>query len=265
MVFLSLKVDGNMTFADYWKVLFWSFREWEIRYFFEPKSWWKDNIYRLLKSSCFDLFGNGKCGLFLSQKVDGKMIFTDYWKVLVLNFPVMGNTAFFQSKSWWKDDIYLVFLSFPWYSRKYGFWRSESCRPKVCKFIMKETLTQVFSCEFCKICKNTFWTEHLWMTASLDSCFWNFKHKIFRVNQSKQDQKSSKKEYVMWTCFKFWPMKNNFRKIESITRNLIIFKKPRKMTNDLIVIFLGFLKVIKLLVMLFIIKLYARNNNFRKL
>ena len=73
---------------------------------------------------------------FLSQKVDGKMIFTDYWKVLVLNFSVMrnmvffwvkklmekmiftdygkvlvlnfvmvGNTVFFESRSWWKDDI----------------------------------------------------------------------------------------------------------------------------------------------------------------
>ena len=115
---------------------------------FEPKSWWKYDIYWLLKSSCFDIFGNGKYGLFLSQKVDGKMIFTDYWRVLVLNFSVMGNTvffwvkklierwyllvtekflfwtlrwweirSFFQPKSWWKDDICLVFLSFPWYSR----------------------------------------------------------------------------------------------------------------------------------------------------
>ena len=25
--------------------------------------------------------------------------------------------------------------------------------------------------------------------------------------------KSSRKEYVMWTCFKFWPMKNIFRKL----------------------------------------------------
>ena len=32
----------------------------------------------------------------------------------------------------------------------------------------KETLAQVFSCEFCKISKNTFFTEHLWMTASDD-------------------------------------------------------------------------------------------------
>ena len=46
------------------KFLFWSFREWEIR----P---------------------------FLSQKVDGKMLFTDYWKVLVLNFSVIGKAIFF--------------------------------------------------------------------------------------------------------------------------------------------------------------------------
>ena len=30
----------------------------------------------------------------------------------------------------------------------------------------KETLTQLFSCEFCKIFKNTFFTEHLWATVS---------------------------------------------------------------------------------------------------
>ena len=85
--------------------------------------------------------------VFLSQKVDINMIFTDYWKVLVLNFSAMENTvffwskkfmerwyllitekflfwtfcwweirSFFQSKIWWKD-IYLVFLSFPWYSK----------------------------------------------------------------------------------------------------------------------------------------------------
>ena len=99
------------------KFLFWPFREWEIRSLFEPKSWWKDDIYWLLKSSCFNLFGNGKDGLFLSQEVDGKMILTGYWKVLVLNFPVMGKTVFFPPKCWWKDDIYMVFLSFLWYSR----------------------------------------------------------------------------------------------------------------------------------------------------
>ena len=33
-------------------------------------------------------------------------------------------------------------------------------------FIKKEALAQVFSCEFCKISKNTYFTEHLWSTAS---------------------------------------------------------------------------------------------------
>ena len=35
-----------------------------------------------------------------------------------------------------------------------------------CNFIKKDTLTQVFSCEFCKISKSTFFTEHLRTTAS---------------------------------------------------------------------------------------------------
>ena len=37
--------------------------------------------------------------------------------------------------------------------------------PKACNFIKKETLAQVFSCEFCEISKNTLFTEHL------DDCF----------------------------------------------------------------------------------------------
>ena len=34
------------------------------------------------------------------------------------------------------------------------------------KWVKIETLAQVFSCEFCKISKNTFFTEHLLVTAS---------------------------------------------------------------------------------------------------
>ena len=33
--------------------------------------------------------------------------------------------------------------------------------PQACNFIKKETPAQVFSCEFCKISKNTFSIEHL--------------------------------------------------------------------------------------------------------
>ena len=128
MVFLSQKVDGNMIFTDYWKVLvltfsemgntvffwakklteiwyllitgkflFWTFWWWEIRSFFESRSWWKDDIYCLLRSCCFELFGDGKYGLF------------------------------FQPKYWWKDDIYLKFLSFKWYSRTWEIWFLVQC------------------------------------------------------------------------------------------------------------------------------------------
>ena len=51
-----------------------------MRSFLEPKSWRKYDVYWLLESSCFELFGDGKYGLFFSQKVDGKMIFTwSFW------------------------------------------------------------------------------------------------------------------------------------------------------------------------------------------
>ena len=39
-------------------------------------------------------------------------------------------------------------------------------RAEAYDFIKKETLTQVFSCEFCEISKDTFSTEHLWVAAS---------------------------------------------------------------------------------------------------
>ena len=39
-------------------------------------------------------------------------------------------------------------------------------QPQACNFIKKETLVQVFSGRFCEIVKNTFFTKHLWTTAS---------------------------------------------------------------------------------------------------
>ena len=39
-------------------------------------------------------------------------------------------------------------------------------KPQACKFIEKETLTEVLSSEFRKIFKNTFFTEQPWATAS---------------------------------------------------------------------------------------------------
>ena len=92
----------------------------KIRAFFEQKYWWKHGIYWLLKSSCFELFGYGKYGLFLSEKVDEKIIFTE--KFLFWTFRWWEIRSFFQPRNWWKDDIYLVFFSFTWYSRAWEIW-----------------------------------------------------------------------------------------------------------------------------------------------
>ena len=42
---------------------------------------------------------------------------------------------------------------------------------EVCNFIKKDTLAQVLSCEFCKVSKHTFFTEHLWETACFSRRF----------------------------------------------------------------------------------------------
>ena len=37
---------------------------------------------------------------------------------------------------------------------------------KACNFIKKDTSTQLFSCEYCEIFKNTSFEEHLWTSVS---------------------------------------------------------------------------------------------------
>ena len=39
--------------------------------------------------------------------------------------------------------------------------------PLTCNFIKKQTMAQIFSCEFFEIFKSSFFTEHLWTTASV--------------------------------------------------------------------------------------------------
>ena len=125
MLFQFSKTPDNMIFSLAWNVIFTdcdkilvlNVLEIKNTVFFEAKIWWKYDIYWLLKSSYRELFRNGKYGLVMSQNADGKMIFTDYWKVLVLNFSVMANKTFFQPKIWLEDDIHLACLSFPWYYR----------------------------------------------------------------------------------------------------------------------------------------------------
>ena len=85
--------------------------------FFEPKSWWKDDIYWLLKSSCFELFGGGNTVFSWAKKLIERWYLPVTEKFLFQTFWLREIRSFLQPKSWWRDDIYLVFLSFLWYSR----------------------------------------------------------------------------------------------------------------------------------------------------
>ena len=58
------------------------------------------------------------------------------------------------------------------------FYRKRFSQPEACNFIKKGTLTQVFSCEFCEISKNTFFTEHIWATASEKSSYSHYNNNI---------------------------------------------------------------------------------------
>ena len=53
-------------------------------------------------------------------------------------------------------------------------------------FIKKDALAQVFFCEFCKISESTFFTEHLWATASEFPNligFFSLEHDIFIIKK----------------------------------------------------------------------------------
>ena len=81
----------------------------------------------------------------------------------------------------------------------------------VCNFIKKETLAQLFSCEFRAICKNTLSTEHLMTTASLSCQFLEACAEIVKkvyvdivtdttVNSPDKKQNQTKKQSLTWLC-----------------------------------------------------------------
>ena len=88
---MVLDAARNTMLTDYWKVLILKFLE-------------KENTV-----------------VFLSKKLKNK-IFIDHWNVLDLTLSEMGNTVLFEPKSWSKDNIYLVILDFPCYSRTWEIW-----------------------------------------------------------------------------------------------------------------------------------------------
>ena len=72
----------------------------------------------------------------------------------------------------------------------------------ICNFIKKETPTQVFSCEFCEISKNTFFTEQVWATAS------GWTGSIINTKlEERQDKSITTKDLLQMAKF---VLKNNF-------------------------------------------------------
>ena len=92
MVLLSQKVNGNMIFNDCGKVFLLIFLGMENMVFFEPKKL-MERWYLLINE---------------------KFLFwtLQWWEIW----------SFFQPKSSWKDDIYLVCLSFPRYFGTWEIW-----------------------------------------------------------------------------------------------------------------------------------------------
>ena len=109
------------------KFLFWSFRKWEIRSFLDPKSWLKDDIYWLLKSLFLNFSVMENTVLFWFKKLMKRWYLLVTEKFLFWVFQWWKMRSFFQPKSWWKDDTYMVFLSFLWYSRTSEIWFFAQC------------------------------------------------------------------------------------------------------------------------------------------
>ena len=85
----------------------------------------------------------------------------------------------------------------------------------LCKFIKKETLAQVFSCEFSEISKSTFFTENLSTTASEKSwlkIYHDFKEKLITASSTLEDF-VWEVNYFTWEPFQL--------KLSTLTRGII--------------------------------------------
>ena len=82
----------------------------------------------------------------------------------------------------------------------------------------KETLRQVFSCEFCEISINTNFTEHLWMTAS-NFCQDSKDSSI--LSAATQERSSGNIQCLSPFCIKFQVDRNTIRYIRFSMRNLL--------------------------------------------
>ena len=80
------------------------------------------HVYWLLKSSCSEFFVDGNYGLFWAKKLMERWYLLIIEKFLFWTFQWWEIRSFSEPKRRWKDDIYLVYFTFPWYSRTWEMW-----------------------------------------------------------------------------------------------------------------------------------------------
>ena len=116
MVFLSQKNDGNI-FTDYWKVLVLTFSGMGNTVSFWAKKLMERWYLLITEKFLFWTFRWWEIRFFSVKKLIERWYLLVTEKFLYWTFRWCDTRSFFQPKNWWKDDIYLVFFSFPWYSR----------------------------------------------------------------------------------------------------------------------------------------------------
>ena len=86
----------------------------------------------------------------------------------IYHLMIIATVGFLEAVAW-RCSVKKVFLDILQNSQKNSCARvsfSIKLQAEACNFIKKETSPKVFSCEFYKISRKAFLTEHLWATAS---------------------------------------------------------------------------------------------------
>ena len=96
--------------------LFWTFRWWEVRSFMQSKSWWKDDIYWLLWSFCFEPFGDGKYSLFSTKKLMERLYLLGLFELSMIsqdleNMVLCAVTAQVLSQHWFSFVLKIIGLN----------------------------------------------------------------------------------------------------------------------------------------------------------
>ena len=98
------------------------------------------------------------------KKITWKLIKNCMVLLLIFNYSELRNTEAATRGVLWKKVILRNFTKLTGKHLCNSLLFNKVAGPRLIK---KETLVQVFSCKFCEISNNTFFTEHLWATPSV--------------------------------------------------------------------------------------------------